>query len=608
MSTSSPATAKPAPAPDKTNAVRIYRRLLRYVVPYWRHFALAILALVLLAATEPLAPALLKPLLDGGIVELTKHRSPITVPLLLVGLFFVRGVLTFGGTVAMHWVAHKLVADLRIEIFAHLVRLPARYYDEHSSGVILSKIAYDVSQIAVAATRVLQVLIKDSLAIVGLVLYLVYLDWRLSTTVFALAPLIAWVVRALSQRLRSVSRRLQGSMGGITDVAQEAIDAHRVVKIYGGQPYEDARFRAAAHNVRHLAMKLVVASGANVPSIQILVAFGLAFTIYIATLEARTGTLSVGEFMAFFAAMTLLLGPVKRITQVNEDLQQGLAAAESAFSVLDLQPEDDTGKVVLRRATGNIRLSGVGLRYQDDHRPALADIDLQIRSGETLALVGPSGSGKSSLIGLLPRLYEPTTGHIELDGHDLRALTLASLRENIALVSQDVVLFNDTLYNNIAYGAMRDDPPEAILAAAEAAHVMDFVAKLPEGLHTHVGEHGVRLSGGERQRIAIARALLKDAPILILDEATSALDSVAERQIQDALERLRHGRTCLIIAHRLSTVESADRILVLEHGRIAELGTHEELIAKEGLYARLHALQLAGLSVTEATASGGGRE
>ena len=601
---------------------QLYFRLLGYVKPYWRVFAISILGITVVAATEPLVPALMKPMLDGTFVQKDPYLMRM-VPVAIILIFLVRGLATFVGTYAINWVGNKLVMDLRDEMFRKLLGLPTRFYDDHATGSLISKLTFDVTQVTSAATTVVTVVVRDVIIIIGLLGWLFYLNWKLTLLTLVMAPVITYIIRALSNRMRTSSRDSQRAMGDITQVIEESVSAHKVVKLFGGQEYESSRFNERTNWVRRYAMKQAAAAAANVPIVQMVAAVALAVVVYLATLQSSTDEITVGGFVSFIMAMLMLTTPIKRLTGVSEYLQRGLAAAESVFELLDTEGETDSGTVTINRARGELEFDKVQFAYAPDARPALRDITLHIRAGENIALVGASGSGKTTLANLVPRFYAPTGGMIRLDGHNLADLTLTSLRANIALVSQEVVLFNDTIAANIAYGQMREvtevdgmtrrceasgagmpssasssDQPlrggvtEAeIIAAATAAHAMEFICEWPEGLETLVGERGVKLSGGQRQRIAIARAILKNAPILILDEATSALDSESERHVQAALETLMQGRTTLVIAHRLSTIEKADRIVVLQKGEIVEIGTHAELLGMDGIYAQLHRIQ-----------------
>ncbi|HZW25410.1 MAG TPA: lipid A export permease/ATP-binding protein MsbA [Gallionella sp.] len=572
---------------------QLYLRLLTYVKPYWRAFAVSILGMIVVAATEPLVPALMKPMLDGTFVHKDQEMMRL-VPVVIILIFLVRGIATFVGTYAINWVGNKLVLDLRDEMFRKLLSLPTRYYDDHATGSLISKLTFDVTQVTNAATVVVTIAVRDTIVVVGLLGWLFYLNWKLTLLTLLMVPVIAFIIRTISRRMRTSSRDSQRAMGDITQVIEESVSAHKVVKLFGGQAYESRRFNDNANWVRRYAMKQAAAASANVPIVQMVAALALAVIVYLATLQSQADETTVGGFVSFIMAMLMLTAPLKRLAGVSEYLQRGLAAAESVFELLDTESEPDDGKVAVGRVHGELRFDRVMFSYSaDDARPALRGISLHIAAGETVALVGASGSGKTTLANMVPRFYSPTDGCITLDGQDIDDLTLASLRANIALVSQEVVLFNDTVAANIAYGQMREVGEEEIVAAATAAHAMEFISEWPQGLETLVGERGVKLSGGQRQRIAIARAILKDAPILILDEATSALDSESERHVQAALETLMQGRTTLVIAHRLSTIEKADRIVVMQKGEIVEIGTHRELLAKGGVYAQLHAIQFA---------------
>jgi len=568
----------------------LYFRLLRYVKPYFGVFAAAILATVLLAATDPAIPALVQPLLDGSFV----NKDPVFIlwmPVLLAGLFLVRGLSRFLGTTGMQWVATRVVMDIRNAMFNKLLVLPTRRFDDISAGALLSKLTYDVNQVMQTSTETLIILVRDGFSVVGLLLWIFYLNWKLSVSTLLIVPFIALIVRLASRRLRRLSRELQDAMGELNHIVDEAIQGQKVIKIFGGQAYETNRFRHVNNWVRRYNVKLITASEATVGIVQQLAVIALAVMIYFASLQSAADELTVGGVVSLFGAMAMMLTPIKRLTQINEQLQRGLAAAESIFNLIDEPPEPDQGVQTLRRAQGRISFRNVDFRYRENANQVLHNINLEVIPGETVALVGPSGSGKTSLMNLVPRFYELTQGEILLDGLNIADLRLADLRANIAYVGQDIVLFNDTVRANIAYGSPREVSDAETIEAAEKAHAMEFIGEFPDGLDTLIGENGARLSGGQRQRVAIARALIKDAPILILDEATSALDTESERKVQEALETLRQGRTAFIIAHRLSTIENADRIVVLDRGEIIEIGAHAELLAQGGLYASLYRMQ-----------------
>lgn len=570
----------------------LYLRLLKYVVPYWRVFALAIMSMAIAAASEPAFPALLQPLLDGSFIK--KDETLITLmPLLLILLFVIRGIVSYVSSVSMAWIASKVVADLREAMFRHLIQLPTRFYDNTSSGNLIANIAFNVTEVTNAATTVITVVVKDSLTIIGLLGWIFYLNWKLSLIILATTPIIAFLVKTFSKRLRQLSRKTQDTMGEITHVLEEAIQCHKVVKIFGGQPYEFNRFLKAITDFRHYQIDQVKGSAASVPIIQLLIAIALAIIVYIATLQNAENQTTVGGFISFLTAMLMLFAPLKRLTDVNTSLQKGLAAAEKVFNLLDIEKEHELphAQILTHPLQGKIEFRHVTFTYDGVDRHALQNITLTVRSGETVALVGASGSGKTTLVNLLPRFYNIKIGEILIDDQNIQTLRLEDLRKNIALVSQDVVLFNDSIKANIAYGSLENVSDEAVIAAAKAAHAWDFIQAMPDGLSTLIGENGVRLSGGQRQRLAIARAILKNSPILILDEATSALDTESERHVQAALDNLMQSRTTLVIAHRLSTIENADRIVVMQQGQIAEIGTHAALLAQNGIYAQLHRMQ-----------------
>lgn len=584
--------SKSNPNASQNSSRALYFRLLSYVKPHWRMFAVSLLATAIVGASETAFPWLLKTMLDTGFVQ--KDATLIHwLPAVIIFIFLVRGVASFVSGYAITWIAQRLVADLRAAMFGSMLKLPTPYYDNSTSGNLVSKYTYDVMQVTGAATSVVTISVKDSLTIVGLLGWMFYINWQLTMIALVVGPVIALVVRTFSDRLRKVSRSEQRAMGDLTHVVEESVGCHRVVKIFGGQEYEASRFENMIEKVRRFNMKETAAVEANVPIVQLIAALAVALIVYIATLQASNDQTTVGGFASFLGAVLMLLPALKRLTGVNQSLQRGLAAAESVFELIDEPGEVDTGTIDIGRAKGSVTFESVSFRYPSASREALANVALNIERGERVALVGASGAGKTTFANLIPRFYSPQAGRILLDGVNIADLKLASLRENLALVSQDVVLFNDTVAANIAYGRLRDTPRATVLAAAEAAHAMDFIREMHNGFDTLIGENGVRLSGGQRQRLAIARAVLKDAPVLILDEATSALDSESERHVQAALETLMLGRTSLIIAHRLSTIENADRIVALDQGRIAEVGSHRELMARNGIYAKLYRIQYA---------------
>jgi len=575
---------------QQMTSIQLYLRLLRYVQPYWGVFAFSILGMLITAGTEIILPIAVKPFLDGTFVQ----KDPFLirwVPVFMVLLYVVRGLGAYIGTYASAWVGNKVVMDLRDQMFRRMLALPLGYFHDSTTGNLISRFTFDVAQVTGAATNVVTVLVKDSVTIAGLLAYLLYIDWKLTAISLIMVPPIAVVVRYFNVRLRNMSRKTQQAMGDITQVLQETVECNKVVKIFGGQDYEAKRFAETSNRLRGFSMKQTAAAAGNVPIVQLLAAMAVAVVVYYATVQAQSDATTVGGFVSFLAAMLLLTPPLKRLTGVAEHLQRGLAAAESVFALLDEKPENDEGRITLARARGDIDFHDVSFRYPRADTPALDDVTLTIRAGETIALVGSSGGGKTTFANMVPRFYHPDSGTIRIDGHDIESVSLASLRRNIALVSQEVALFNDTVAANIAYGEAAGASRQEIERAAEAAHALEFIRAMPQGFDTLIGENGVRLSGGQRQRLAIARTVLKDAPILILDEATSALDSESEKHVQAALEYLMQGRTTVVIAHRLSTIENADRIVVLDKGAIAEIGTHAELLAKSGIYANLYGIQ-----------------
>lgn len=573
-----------------TDGVAIYRRLLVYVIPYKWIFYLAIIGMAFVAMTETGLAALMKPLLDGGFVEKDPEWIKL-LPMLFIGLALLRGLGTFIATFLMAWIGRRVVKELREEMFKHILILPTSFYDASSSGRLISKFTFDVEQVAEAATDAITIVIRDSLTVIGLLLWMFYLNWKLSLVFLLLGPVIIVLVTYVNKRFRRISSNIQSSMGDVTQVSEEAISGHRVIKTFGGQAYEAAHFETANEGNRRQVMKLIATSVVSVQVIQVISACALAGIIYLATLGPMLETISVGIFMSFLAAMMMLLTPIKRLTTVNVTVQRGIAAAKSLFDLLDAEVEKDSGSSTIKHAVGAVEYKAVSFAYEKSKGNVLDDITFNVEAGQSIAFVGKSGSGKTTLMSLLPRFYDLTTGSITIDGHDIRDLKLDNLRQQIALVGQDVTLFNDTIAHNIAYGSLKDSSEAEIIRVAEAAHVMEFIEMLPEGLNTVVGDNGVLLSGGQRQRLAIARALLKNAPILILDEATSALDTESERYIQAALDEVMKNRTTFVIAHRLSTIEKADAIIVMHNGAIVESGKHEQLLALNGYYANLYHLQ-----------------
>ena len=582
MSTSAPTPHTPATANRS-----IYLRLLRYVKPYRKAFALAILGMIATAATEPVFPALMKYLLDNGFQ--TRNTQLVwMIPVGIVTLFVVRSVFVYTSGYLMTWISSHVVTDLRRAMFAKLLTLPTSYMDHQSAGQIISRLVYDVSHISEAATNALVSIIRELMTALALIIYLLYLDWKLTLITLCVGPLIAFLVRSFGKRMRAASQQSMEAMRETSYVIEETASAQKVIKLYGGQQRQSQQFHDSTERFRRAQMKEAIPASATTPITHVAASISVAIIAFLALSQTmgNAGS-SPGGFISFITAMLLLIAPLKQLTTVKTNLQRGLAAAENVFAFLDATPEPDHGSKQLPRARGEIRLENVQFSYPGMDRNAIDDLSLTIKPGQTVALVGASGSGKSTLSTLLPRFYSPQSGRILIDDIDIESLTLDSLRDNIALVSQEVLLFNDTVRANIAFGNKRDIGLQEIIEAAKAANAWEFIETLPSGLDTVIGDNGSRLSGGQRQRLAIARAILKDAPILILDEATSALDNESERKVQAALDVLLKSRTTLVIAHRLSTIMRADRIHVMDNGKIIESGTHSELLEKEGVYAKL---------------------
>jgi ATP-binding cassette, subfamily B, bacterial MsbA len=572
-------------APD---AAHTYRRLLRYVGGHLGVFACGIAGSLVYSASMVSFGPFAQVFGDKTFTH-PDPRMIVILPLVVVGLFVLRGFGDFLQTYCMGYVARKIVAEMRQQMFERVLRLPLTYFDRSAAADLLSRLIYNTEQIGQACTSSVVVLVSTSLTVCGLIGYLLWLNWKLSALALVMAPLVAWLTSRINYHFRRYSRRIQDSMADVTRVAKESFESPRLIKVYNAEPHLDAQFHAVNEHNRRSYMRLVLTKSLSNPIVQVITALGAALVLSYAIASAIHGGMTTGQLLGFFAALGMVAQPLRQLIGVAGPLQQGIAASESIFELIDIPGEPRGGGYRVARVGGAVSFDAVSFCYEGGAKAALYEVSLEVAAGERVAIVGRSGSGKSTLVSLLPRFYDLTTGSIRIDGRDLREYDLECLREQFAVVSQDVILFNDTIRNNIAFG--REVAPEAMERAAEAAHVSEFAAGETLGLDTVVGDRGALLSGGQRQRIAIARALLKDAPILILDEATSALDTEAERHIQAALGELMRNRTTFVIAHRLSTVEQADRIVVLDAGRIVESGTHPQLLAAGGLYAQLYRLQ-----------------
>jgi len=572
--------------------IAIYRRLLRYVSPHVSVIVAAVVAMLIYSAANACVPLIMREVI-GTLEESGRSGSRIIVPLMLAGAFLVRGTTDFVAVFGLSWVGRSVVREVRAEIFRHYTELPAQFFDRTSSGELISKLTYNTEQLAEALSSVIVTVFRDSITILVLIGVMVYLSPSLSLLVFIVAPIVAFLVLLMSKAFRRYSLRIQASMGDATRVTEEALRGQRIVKIFEGQLYEQRQFDEVNKRNFGLNLKLIATRAVGDSLTQYVLALGVAAIIWIAFSEEMLQSLNAALFMAFLTAMGMLLAPLKRLININVVLQRGIAAGHSLFETLDEPVENDLGKKSLVRARGALEFRKVSFTYDYSKGRVLKDLSFSISSGQSLAIVGRSGSGKSTLVSLLPRFYDVEAGSILLDGEDIRQYQLRDLRRQISLVSQDVILFNDSIANNIAYGSLASSSREKLEEAAEAAYVTEFTNELPDGLEAQVGDRGLLLSGGQRQRIAIARALLKDAPVLILDEATSSLDTESERRIQRALGQLMKGRTTLVIAHRLSTVETADCIMVLRDGKIVETGNHTELVAYDGYYKALYRMQFA---------------
>ena len=568
-----------------------FKRLWQFIRLYKSGIIVAVIALVINALSDTYMISLLKPLLDEGFGN-AESDFLRTLPLIVFAMMFIRGVSGFVSTYCLSWVSGNVVMQIRRMVFNHFMHMPVSYFDKEKTGNLLSRITYDSEQVSAATSSALVSIVREGASIIGLLVLMFYNSWQLSLVLFAVAPVVAWGIGIVSKRFRKISKNMQTMMGHVTASAEQMLKGHKVVLSYGGQDIEGKRFEKVSNQMRQQSMKLVTAQAAANPIIQMIASIAIVVVLYLASIDSIKEQLTPGTFTVVFSAMFGLMRPLKALTNVTSQFQRGMAASQTLFALVDLEPEKNEGKFTVDRANGDVAVKEVSFTYEGAEKPALENVSFDIPKGKTVALVGRSGSGKSTIANLFNRFYDVSGGSITLDGHDIRDYELKNLREQFALVSQNVHLFNDTIANNIAYATEDQYTREDIERAAKLAHVTEFVSKMEDGLDTMIGENGASLSGGQRQRVAIARALLRDAPVLVLDEATSALDTESERAIQSALDELQKDKTVLVIAHRLSTIENADEILVVDEGSIVERGNHAELITKkDGAYAQLHRIQ-----------------
>ncbi|MFH0256952.1 lipid A ABC transporter ATP-binding protein/permease MsbA [Vibrio rumoiensis] len=578
-----------ASAKDETT-FQTFKKLWPLISVYKAGLFVATIALIINAASDTYMVSLLKPLLDEGFGSSDSNFLKV-LPFIVLGMMVVRGLSGFVSTYCLSWVSGNVVMEMRRKLFNHFMQMPVSYFDKESTGSLLSRITYDSEQVASATSKALVSIVREGASIIGLLFLMFYNSWQLSLVLIAVAPVVAIAIRVVSKRFRRISKNMQDMMGNVTSSAEQMLKGHKVVLSYGGQHVEKKRFDAVSNKMRQQSMKMVSAQAAANPIVQLIASSALVVVLYLASIDSIKEQLTPGTFTVIFSAMFALMKPLKSLTNVTSDFQKGMAACQTIFGIIELPPEVDTGSKEVDKVKGNLTVKDVTFTYPTKDAPALRNISFDVEAGKTVALVGRSGSGKSTIANLFTRFYDIDSGEIFLDGSDIREYTLSNLRTHFALVSQNVHLFNDTIANNIAYAAQGDYSFEQIKRAADLAYASEFIENMDEGFDTMIGENGVNLSGGQRQRLAIARALLRDAPVLILDEATSALDTESERAIQAALDELQKNKTVIVIAHRLSTIENADEILVVDEGEIIERGDHASLISKDGAYAQLHRIQ-----------------